>query len=122
MNWFVTALKRYAQFSGRAGRAEYWYFVLVYLLASVVLSIVDGIAGTFNPKTGIGLLSGLFALALLIPTLAVAVRRLHDVGRTGWWVLIGFVPLIGFIVLLVFACTRSDPSPNRFGSGPAPML
>jgi uncharacterized membrane protein YhaH (DUF805 family) len=122
MNWFVTALKRYARLSGRAGRPEYWYFILIYLLASALLSIVDGIVGTYNAKAGIGLLSGLWGLALLVPWLAVSVRRLHDIGRSGWWVLIGFVPLVGFVVLLVFACTRSEPAANRYGAGPGAML
>ena len=122
MNWFVTALKRYAQFSGRAGRPEYWYFVLIYTLASVFLSFVDGIMGTHSSKTGGGLLSLIFALALLIPGLAVSVRRLHDIDKSGWWTLIGLIPLIGLVVWLIFACRRSDASSNRFGSEPAAML
>jgi uncharacterized membrane protein YhaH (DUF805 family) len=121
MDWFVTALKRYAVFSGRAGRPEYWWFALIYLLASVVLTFVDGITGTLNLELGIGLLSGLFALALFLPALAVTVRRLHDTDRSGWWVLLALVPVVGVIVLLVFLVLPGG-GPNRHGDAPAPQL
>lgn len=119
MNWFLQALQKYATFSGRARRSEYWYFFLMYLLIFVLLAIVDGITGSFSAKSGVGLLSGVFALAMLLPSLAVGVRRLHDIGRSGWWLLIAFVPLIGGIVLLLFAVKVGTPGDNEYGATPA---
>ena len=119
MNWFLQALQKYATFSGRARRSEYWYFFLMYLLIFILLAIVDGITGSFSAKSGVGLLSGVFALAMLLPSLAVGVRRLHDIGRSGWWLLIAFVPLIGGIVLLLFAVKVGTPGDNEYGATPA---
>ena len=119
MDWFVTAFTRYATFSGRAGRPEYWYFSLIYVLLALIIGAVDGIVGWYDPATGVGLLSGILALALLLPSTAVTVRRLHDTGRSGWWLLIAFVPVIGWVVLLVFLAQRSGPGPNAYGDGPA---
>ena len=116
MNWFLKALKNYAGFSGRSQRSEYWYFVLFYMLIYIALTAVDYFAGL--GAAGIGLLSTIFSLAMLIPSLAVSVRRLHDTDRSGWWILIGFVPVIGFIVLLVFFVMDSTPGSNRFGPNP----
>ncbi len=118
MNWFLTALKKYAVFSGRARRSEYWYFVLFYFLFAIGLALIDGITGTFNQASGMGLLSGLLTLGLLIPSISVGVRRLHDTDRSGWWLLIAFIPLIGAIVLLVFCAQDSSPGDNRFGANP----
>lgn len=118
MNWFITALKNYAVFSGRSRRSEYWYFILFYLIIYVALAFVDGITGTYNSRSGIGLLTTIFALGLLIPSLSVSVRRLHDTDRTGWWLLIGLIPLIGVIVLIVFFAQDSGPGTNRFGPNP----
>jgi uncharacterized membrane protein YhaH (DUF805 family) len=118
VSWYLEALKKYAVFSGRARRAEYWYFVLFNIIVAVVLSLIDTLLGTFNFMQGVGLLSGLYALAVLIPTLAVTVRRLHDIDRTGWWIFINLIPLIGFIVLLVFAVTEGTPGSNRYGPNP----
>ena len=118
MNWFLVALKKYATFSGRAQRAEYWYFFLFYILTFIGLSFIDGITGTFSEEAGIGLLSGLYSLAILIPSLAVGVRRLHDTGRSGWWLLVGIIPLIGAIVLLIFFVQDSVPGHNLYGSNP----
>jgi uncharacterized membrane protein YhaH (DUF805 family) len=120
MDWFFTVIKKYAVFSGRAGRPEYWYFTLIYLLASVLLTFFDIIAGTYNQKTDIGLLSTIFFLALLCPVFAVTVRRLHDIGKSGWWMLISIVPIVGIIVLLVFVCKLGDSTTNRFGPRPDP--
>jgi uncharacterized membrane protein YhaH (DUF805 family) len=118
MSWFVEALKKYAVFSGRSRRKEYWYYVLFVVIISIVLTIIDGLIGTSNSSTGGGLLSGIFGLATLVPSIAVSVRRLHDIDRTGWWVLIGLVPLIGWIVLLVFHVQDSTPGTNRYGPNP----
>lgn len=118
MNWFTTALKKYAVFSGRSRRSEYWYFILFYFIIYIALAFVDRVTGTFDPKSGIGLLTAIFALALLIPSLSVSVRRLHDTDRSGWWLLIGFIPLIGAIVLIVFLAQDSGAGTNRFGPNP----
>ena len=117
MDWYIKVLKQYFDFSGRARRKEYWFFVLINLLISLGLSIIDSFIGTMNADTGYGLLSGLYALAVFIPALAVAVRRLHDTSRSGWWLLILFLPLIGLIVLLVFLCQSSHPD-NAYGEAP----
>lgn len=117
-NWYMQALKKYAVFSGRARRKEYWFFVLWYVIISIGLAILDNIIGTYSAKAGIGLLGGIYALALLIPSISVSVRRLHDTGRTGWWLLIILIPLIGAIVLLVFMFLDSQPGENEYGPSP----
>ena len=118
MSWFVEALKKYAVFSGRSRRKEYWYFVLFIIIISTVLNIIDGLIGAYDRSMGVGLLSTIFSLAILIPSIAVSVRRLHDIDRTGWWVLISLVPLVGWIVLLVFHVQDSTPGTNRYGPNP----
>lgn len=118
MNWYLEALKKYAVFSGRSRRKEYWYFVLFNLIIGFALGFVDGLAGWFDPEIGIGLLGGIYNLAILIPSIAVAVRRLHDIGKSGWWLLLIFIPVVGALVLIVFACFDSEPETNRFGPNP----
>ena len=107
-------LKKYAVFSGRAQRKEYWFFILFYLIFTIAVAIVDVVLGTES----IGLLSILYAVAMIVPSLAVTVRRLHDIGRSGWWILIAFIPIIGGIVLFVFAVLDSQEGENRFGPNP----
>jgi uncharacterized membrane protein YhaH (DUF805 family) len=97
---------------------EYWYFVLFNIIVSIVLGAIDGLLGTRGSYAGAGLLSGIYGLAILIPSLAVTVRRLHDIDRSGWWILIALVPLIGTIVLLVFALLEGTPGTNRYGLNP----
>lgn len=118
MNWFLMALKKYATFSGRSRRSEYWYYVLFYLIIAIVLALIDRSAGTLMGDRGVGVLGGIFALAMLLPSLAVGARRLHDTGRTGWWQLIALIPLIGAIVLLVFYVQDSHPGSNQYGPNP----
>ena len=118
MSWFLKALKNYVGFSGRARRKEYWFFVLFAIIISFILAVIDGLTGTFNPTSGVGILGAIFSLAILLPSIAVAVRRLHDTDRTGWWILIVLIPFIGFIVLLVFMILDSTPGDNRFGPNP----
>ena len=101
--------RNYVDFSGRASRSEFWYWNLFLLLAQLVLAIVDY-------ATGIGVLTALFALATLIPNIAVQVRRLHDIDRSGWFVLIGLIPLVGIIIVIVWWCQLGTPGPNRFGA------
>ncbi len=118
MNWFLLALSKYTVFSGRSQRSEYWYFVLFGFLISIGLAIIDLATGLVDPQQGIGLFSGIFSLALLIPNITAGVRRLHDTGRSGWWMLLAFIPIIGAIVLIVFYAQDSQPNENRFGPNP----
>jgi uncharacterized membrane protein YhaH (DUF805 family) len=118
VSWYLEVLKKYAVFSGRARRMEFWYFVLFNLVVYIVLSLIDALLGTYNIVSGVGLLSGIYSLAVLIPTLSLWVRRLHDIDRTGWWILINLIPLIGTIVLLVFALMPGTPGSNRYGPDP----
>jgi uncharacterized membrane protein YhaH (DUF805 family) len=112
MNWYLAVLKNYAGFSGRARRTEYWMFTLVNLVISVVLEII---ALAAHPVIYI---EWIYALAVLVPSLAVLSRRLHDSGKSFWWVLIGLIPFIGAIVLLVFTCLPGTLGPNQYGSDP----
>lgn len=112
MNWYLEVLKKYTVFTGRAGRKEFWFFVLFNIIAYIILSALDAFLGTM------GVLGLLYSLAVLLPGLAVSVRRLHDTNRSGWWVLIGIIPLIGFIVLFVFAVMDSDHADNQYGPEP----
>ena len=118
MSWYLEALKKYAVFSGRSRRMEYWYFVLFNIIVAIVLGAIDALLGTRGSYAGAGLLSGIYGLAVLIPSLAVTVRRLHDIDRSGWWILINLIPLIGTIVLLVFAVSEGTPGTNRYGPNP----
>jgi uncharacterized membrane protein YhaH (DUF805 family) len=118
MSWYLEVLKKYAQFDGRARRKEYWMFALINLVITFVLITIDSLIGTFSPQAGIGLLSGLYALAVLIPSIAVSVRRLHDTGRSGWWLLIILIPIIGGIVYLIFMVLDSQPGVNQYGPNP----
>ncbi|WP_137991322.1 DUF805 domain-containing protein [Streptomyces vilmorinianum] len=111
MNWYLDVLKKYAVFNGRARRKEFWMFTLFSVIVSIVLSIIDS-------ALGIQLLSLIYTLAVLIPTLAVSVRRLHDTGRSGWWILIGLIPLVGAIILIVFYATEGNQTDNAHGPNP----
>jgi uncharacterized membrane protein YhaH (DUF805 family) len=112
MDWYLTVLKKYAVFNGRSQRAEYWYFVLFNMIVTFVLGFIERQVGV--P----GILSMLYGLGVLVPGLAVSIRRLHDTGKTGWWILIGLIPLVGFIVLLVFMVQDSQPNENQYGPSP----
>lgn len=118
VNWYFEVLKKYAVFDGRARRKEYWYFVLFNSLVHIMLVIIDVVMGTFTVKGGLGLLSGIFFFAVLLPSIAVSVRRLHDTNRSGWFLLIGLIPLIGGIVLLLFMAEDGQQGENQYGSNP----
>lgn len=122
MNWYREALRKYAVFEGRSRRREYWWFALVNFLIAMALGGLDMALGTYSVESGVGLFSCLFALAVLVPGIAVTVRRLHDTDRSGWWVLIGFIPLVGAIVLIVFALLDSQPGANRYGPNPKGVI
>ncbi|TVR39932.1 MAG: DUF805 domain-containing protein [Cryomorphaceae bacterium] len=118
MDYFVKVLKNYATFTGRARRKEYWMYVLFYILFSIGVNIIDNVLGTTDPESGVGYLGGLYSLALLIPSLAVGARRLHDTGKTGWLMLLVLIPVIGWIVLLIFFIQDSQPGENKYGPNP----
>jgi len=116
----IAAFKRvvaesYAKFDGRSGRDEFWWFFLANLIVGVVLSLL-GQASTF-----FYIIYVIYGLALIIPSIAVGIRRLHDINRTGWWILIALVPLVGLIVLLVFYATAGDRGTNQYGPEPIPL-
>jgi uncharacterized membrane protein YhaH (DUF805 family) len=111
MEWYLKVLRQYADFAGRARREEYWMFALVNVIILVVLAILDSVLK-------FGFLAVLYLLAVLLPSWAVSVRRLHDTGRSGWWHLIGIIPLIGGIVLIVFLATDGERQPNSYGPDP----
>ena len=108
----ASGFSNYVNFSSRAARSEYWYWVLFNVLAQVVTEIID------NAVIGMSVTTAIFSLAVLLPGIAVAARRLHDVDRTGWWLLLAFVPVIGLIVLVIWFCTKGTDGSNRFGPDP----
>ena len=107
-----TCLQKYASLDGRAPRSEYWFYVLFQFIAIVAGLIVDSVLGTAM------IMYALIVLGLLLPSIAVGVRRLHDTNRSGWWILLGFVPIVGAIVLLVWVCTKGTVGPNTYGADP----
>lgn len=111
-----SCFNKYATFSGRATRSEYWWFALFNIIVSVVLNIVVQAGG--GESMALNLVAAVASLALFLPGLAVGVRRLHDIDKAGWWLLIAFIPLIGFILLLIWFCTKGSVGENRFGFPP----
>ena len=122
MNWYLKVLKQYTDFSGRARRKEFWMYTLFNIFAIVIAAVLDNVLGlTFEMQgqsMGYGYIYMLYALAVFIPGLAVGVRRLHDVGKSGWFLLIGLIPLIGFIWLLILFCTDGESNSNKWGDNP----
>lgn len=112
---FTYALKNYATFSGRARRSEFWMFYLFYLLIAIGLTFVDVAIGTFDEQGGIGLLTALFILGMIAPSIAITARRLHDIGFSGWWQLLYIIPF-GAIALLVFVLMDSRSDGNKYGT------
>jgi uncharacterized membrane protein YhaH (DUF805 family) len=126
MKWMIMPLRRYADFSGRSRRLEYWMFTLFIMLAAVAIMIPIAITGQLaaSPDGELPFAGGFVAvlaiafIAILIPSLAVQVRRFHDQNRSGWWVLLGFVPYIGSLVVLVFMLIEGTKGPNDYGPDP----
>ena len=118
MEWSIVALRQYAVFTGRARRKEYWCFALFCVVAILVLSLIDIATGTFSQAASLGLLSGIFTLVIAVPSISVAVRRLHDTGRSGWWILISLIPLFGTIAILVLLALEGTPGANQYGESP----
>ena len=141
MEWMLMPLRRYAEFSGRSRRKEYWMYVLGLIIVAVVLGLIEGVLGLTQMIGPYGPLSALLGIATLVPSIAVGVRRLHDTNRTGWWILLPIVPEIGAlamlqtgnlpvagilaivalvlaIVLLVFMVLDGTKGPNQYGPDP----
>ena len=118
MKWYLTVVKNYAGFSGRARRKEYWMFLLINMIFAFVAAIIDNVVGTASPELGYGVFYLLYSLAMFIPGLAVMVRRLHDVGKSGWMYFIVFIPIVGVIWLMVLLLTDSDAGENQYGQNP----
>jgi uncharacterized membrane protein YhaH (DUF805 family) len=113
MSWFVKCLQNYVTFSGRARRKEFWMFYLFYTIFGLVICFIQGLAGMEDP-----MLLGIYVLAMCLPAISVLVRRLHDIDKSGWWVWIAYVPVVGGIILLVFECMEGTKGTNRFGPDP----
>jgi len=120
MNYYTLAFKKYAEFKGRSTRSEYWYFVLFNIIVSMVLGLIEGIMGL--GEDNLDVLSGLYSLVVLVPSLAIGVRRLHDTNRTGWWLFLVLVPIVGWIALLVFFVQDSTSGDNLYGPNPKGMM
>ena len=127
MEWFLKVVRdNYSNFNGRAHRKEYWMFFLFYVIFVIVAMVADNILGTtftigegyYAVNLGYGWIWVLLNIALFIPTIAVGIRRLHDIGKSGWWFLLAFIPLVGGIWLLVLMCKDSDPGDNKYGPSP----
>ena len=118
MNWYLKVLKNYVGFSGRARRKEYWMFTLFSVIFAVAAMILDNVLGLASKDIGYGPIYAVYALALILPSIAVAARRLHDIGKSGWWQLIGIIPLIGAIVLIVWLVREGEHGDNAYGPDP----
>jgi len=117
MRWYLEVLRNYADFSGRSRRKELWMFWLVNLVICMALGFIEGIIGIFRGQS-VSVLATLYSMFVLIPGLAVGARRLHDIGRSGWWLVLGLIPILGAIVLLIFFVQDSQAGENRFGPDP----
>lgn len=118
MSWYLKVLSQYADFGGRARRMEFWMFNLISFLISLTLVFADTLTGMMDATVGLGLLSGIYALAVFVPSLAVSVRRLHDTNRSGWWLLLIFIPFLGALALIVLFFLGGTPGDNRYGANP----
>ncbi len=116
IDWFLDVLKnKYVKFDGRAGRPEYWFFVLIVTVIGFILTVIDRMVLGMD----VPILTGIFYLAVLLPQLAVCIRRFHDQDRSGWFVLLSLIPFVGPIIVLIFMVLPGTPGDNRFGP-PAP--
>lgn len=119
MKWYLKVLRQYADFTGRARRTEYWMYILFNMIFAIVAAVLDNLLGLkFNQEIPYGFIYLIYGLATFIPGLAVMVRRLHDVDKSGWWVFISLIPLVGTIWLLVLLATDGTPGANQYGVNP----
>jgi uncharacterized membrane protein YhaH (DUF805 family) len=114
LHWYTDVIKQYAVFDGRASRPEYWWFFLINTVISVILDVV--IPGTTGQVLG-----AIYALAVLLPSIGVGIRRLHDTNRTGWWLLVSLVPIVGWIWIIVLLALAGDGGSNRYGPPPGSL-
>ena len=119
IDWAKRPLQKYADFTGRAPRPEYWWFVLAQIIVLIIAMFLDSILGTDFGGSGYGLIYLVVALGLLVPALAAGVRRLHDTNRSGWWLLLALIPIVGAIILIVFLASAGDAGDNQYGPPPA---
>lgn len=124
-NYKKVVFENYVNFNGRARRSEFWYYVLANILIAIIIGFIEGMLGLGNYTTSSnsfefsgGVISNLYSLAVLLPGLAVSVRRLHDTNKSGWYILFGLIPLIGAIILIVFMATNGDEGSNQYGQDP----
>jgi len=118
-DWFFDVLKnKYATFEGRARRKELWYFQLMAYVIATGLLFIDVLTGTFNSDVGMGLLSGIYGVAIIIPHIAISIRRLHDTNHSGWWLLLVVIPIVGWIILIIICTRDSTPEQNKYGPNP----
>jgi len=116
--WYIAVLKKYAVFRGRARRKEYWMFVLFNIIFAAVAIILDNVIGIAAEGVGYGPIYAVYMLAVLVPSLAVSVRRLHDIGKSGWFLFIALIPIVGGIWLLVLMCSEGNAGENKYGADP----
>jgi uncharacterized membrane protein YhaH (DUF805 family) len=121
MQWYLKVLRQYVDFTGRARRTEYWMFILFSFIILIVLGVLDNLMGMAFVPGSYGPLGLIYILAVFLPSLGVGVRRLHDTGRSGWWMLLAPIPLVG-IVLIVFLAIEGDRGPNAYGPDPKVSL
>ena len=112
IDWYLGPFQKFAKFEGRASRKEYWMFVVMNIPVAFLFGVLDALVGAG------GVLGGVYNLILLVPSVSLMCRRLHDQNRSGWWQLLLFIPIVGFIVILVFMCLDGTAGDNRFGSDP----
>jgi uncharacterized membrane protein YhaH (DUF805 family) len=113
-----TYRNNYINFNGRVRRREFWAYILFFVITVIILTIIDLMIGIFYMEIGLGILSGLFIIFSILPTLSIATRRLHDINKSGWWQLLGIIPIIGAFILFIFYAIDSFPGQNNFGYNP----
>ena len=118
MNWYLKVFQQYADFKGRARRMEFWMFTLINAIIAFIIAVIERMMGWNFEESDTGFISSIYSLVVLIPSIAVSVRRLHDVGKSGWMLLLNFIPLIGQIWLLILFITDSLPGSNQYGPNP----
>ena len=118
LNWMLMPFSKYATFAGRSQRSEYWYFALFVILFIFFIAIVEIVFGIEQKEDELTLLQSVFIFAIIVPSLSVGARRLHDVGKSGWWQLINIVPIVGPFILLYFLVQDSQPTENEYGPCP----
>jgi uncharacterized membrane protein YhaH (DUF805 family) len=111
----ASGFQNYVVFNGRATRSAFWYFYLFTALVGVAISVVERAIGSSDVLSGFGIISLIWSLAIILPTLGLMIRRLHDANHTGWWILIAFLPFIGAIVLIIFWATAGTQGDNKYG-------